>query len=1526
MAQGKYDLLIRANTIGITRAQSEITSLYQSGVVNINQMGASMQQLGHHSLRTLAIFKGLLLYRGFGMFTQQIGEGIGAAIEFQKEMARVNSLLLVGQQELQRYTDAIIRLGEKTPLTLGQLATGLYDIVSAGFEGEKALFILNAASRAATAGATDLRTAVQAGIGTMYAYGKTLEDLTHIYDVQFLAVKLGIFEYEQLNQVMGRVVATASLAGQGMETAFAALVAVSRGGFGGPAFEEGSTRVVNFFQQLTDPVAQRKIKELGIAVFNSFGKMRNAIDIVADLQSVLASKTEEQRQATIASIFTNIRSAQGYEVLSRQLEIWQQTQMESIFATGTMEEAASKMDDLVSTTMINMQNRFAAAMTGMVSSLAPALDTLSKMFQSLGQYIYPVIIFLSLLISKYIIAAASSRILAMQEQKVALSLQEEKIAYSILNLQLERNGVALDLRMLRLKNNITMTDSEIMAIFAQGAAISQSKAERIKEDYVALKSINTLLLRQAAIDGEINGLKREQIALAGVTQQLTLQKWTMATQVFAIVGMTAAMYALSAGQREVGAALIFVSTTLQTLATILPIVTTLIQAKTAATMQLAVAEAGATAGISAYAAAAGIAVMVGAMTAAMIMLTSATQEATTASTDFTGSLDDMGSALDDMPSKVRQLVTELVKEGTVIETIRREVEQMAGITSEFGVSQAMALIKTGYMNVGEQGFIQSPTRWFPEKLTGTTDFEMALKSYKYTSEEITKIHEGDLTLIMDVQSKLMGESDRAMRDALTLMIFGQEFGNALIASWDTAGKKMGSAAETTKGVMDYVEKRSGEIRDDVVAGLGDSINEGMVTVTNVTWDEFQKIRKNLSASQYQAIQTTTGVKGPLGLVKWTKDKWTVNLTVEGYEKVANMFEGSKDTSILGKLFKTAEGTTAGTMSEDFKNYLINQALSQNKDWLALQNVAEDGIIAMVDSNEKVALTAEEQLAADAQVVADAVESWSKIGDITQISDAITKMVSRGESLDEAGFTFNGVAGQWKTLGDKWAEIQAKWAALDMIKTFIDVFSTMKDLQIEGVDTTGLNTAAENGLVQIGEAITPFMSGMVTDITDVFTGLQGNLSNKDFWTTVLQSDEVVETVKEAVKTINDMAGDLISAVTGFDRLSEFIDQLVAAGVRLDDAGFYFGGVAGQWETLGENWKKIQKMWMALQIIGTIMDVVGNLATAAQQEYKVGERQIPIYDTRATERAISAQQQLPAVRNFIKFHEEAGLTNNLAYEYMVQAEKSLSKIAKETEQYVSGYTTEDIMGSAFDDATKKQILDMQSQLYNTLLPFIQQMAGGATGGLMSIISGFIGNLNNPNFWDTLFEDTEEQVVKTIEEMANDFRDVLSGASGFSDAISTFVEHSTELESAGFYFKNVAEGWQMLGEEWARIQSYFKMTELINSFIQSAKAMREYGVTLPEQFESNMFALMQLMAYRVLPDFQGVIDDLLENIGSEGFWDALAKGMAEADIRQSNSIVLAPYIVISERADAQEVVSIVHDALVSEAKRAGFTWGGG
>ncbi len=425
-SSANFNLNLVAKSYGVTKAQAEIQQLYRSSTQNVERLTQSVTKFGHHNFAAFAIFKGLAIYRGFGMVTQQLGEGIQKAIEFEKAMANVNSLLQVGQAELLTYSNYLADLGQKLPLTMQELADGMYDVVSAGITAEDQIKkVVEVAGKAAVAGITSLKNAVQAGIGTMNAFGKSVDALDHIYDVHFMTVKMGILTYEQLNQVLGRTTATAALAGQGMETATAALVAVSRGGFGGVAFAEGSTRVVRFFQELGDPSTHASIRNLGIQVFDSFGKMRNAIDIVADINVKLAEMTEEARQAQIRQMFTNIRSAQGFQVLSQQIDVWSEAQMRSIFSTNAMTDAYDKQMKSVSVTMTMMANKFTAVMRDIVDVMSPALKGLNHMFDALGQNITMIAAIIGFMAAKYLVTSTAMKMLA-HSQLIYNQLAEER--------------------------------------------------------------------------------------------------------------------------------------------------------------------------------------------------------------------------------------------------------------------------------------------------------------------------------------------------------------------------------------------------------------------------------------------------------------------------------------------------------------------------------------------------------------------------------------------------------------------------------------------------------------------------------------------------------------------------------------------------------------------------------------------------------------------------------------------------------------------------------------------------------------------------------------------------------------------------------------------------------------------------------------------------------------------------------------------------------------------------------------------
>ena len=1370
---------VRVQTYGATKAQAEIQQLYRSSTQNVERLTQSVTKFGHHNFAAFAIFKGLAIYRGFGMVTQQLGEGVQQAIAFEKSMANVNSLLQVGQIELLRYSDYLAELGQALPLTMQELADGMYDVVSAGITAENQIKkVVALAGKAAVAGVTSLKNAVQAGIGTMNAFGKSVDDLDHIYDVHFMTVKMGILTYEQLNQVLGRTTATAALAGQGMETATAALVAVSRGGFGGVAFAEGSTRVVRFFQELGDPSTHEAIRKLGIQVFDSFGKMRNAIDIVIDINAELADMTEEARMAQVRQMFTNIRSAQGFQVLSEQIDIWQEAQMRSIFSTDAMTDAFDKQMQSVSATMTTMANKFTNAMRDIVVLMHPALKGLNHMFDALGQNLAMITIMIGILGARYLISAinakhlanaemlhvVSTQLVAESERRAALATtmaaqagwqeimmtKASMVQHELKNLTLQKSFIVIELETLAKKKQTTFVMQAIVARKAELAVIEQEILTRQK-----------LIPAMAAGIGQrrqnVAQINNEMIALDGGIAKMQTELLLLKFRRTAMIGNVAAMGGMIAGMglmtwaaaeenevlRIAGAVIMAASLAIQIYVSLVPMFVAAAAARTAATeaeaiamTHLAGATTVATGGISAMTAAAGVAIVFGAITAATIALGSAQSDATDKTDDMVDSLSDLADVAGDTTEGMTTWIRELIRAGDTLDIIIKKVDLLSGGMTGMTAASMQELIKYGYTKVGGTEMMKVPTGVFPEEIgEGTTDFEMALKSLSYTSKEILGIHQEDATLLLDVQDELLAIEDTVQRNAMTTMIFGDKFGQALISMWDTAGKKWATATTEVAAVMEHAANRSAIIKQNIADTLVDA---KMVEMPGMSELEAGQAMVALEKGGFGAHITKTGGFGG--------DIYTIQMPVEAFELIPK--------NITHAMLEAAYAPQE--MSDELKEAIIEWRAQNDEEYVAMMN------------------------------------------------------------------------------------------ATDSIFVFSD----------------------------------------------------------------LATSAVVQTMSEILAETKEMYDEWMSGLQDLMKIDDMIDSIVDAGDILDAAGYEFMGVAGNWDALGEQWAKIQKMWMGLQMMQTLMSVADSMANLPED--LVGKGEATAWEARPTaaaEAAIAKQAsaQYAAIKKMIDYLPEGHLIRKHWQKWI----DAVDAAAEETEQVATEW--------------EPKYGGLQADIYQSLIPIFQQLAPGLASSLAEMLEGLLGNFGDPNFWDTFLDDAEEVIIETIEEMAETFLDTVTGAGGFGDAIAAFVEHGEVLDSAGYYFRGVAENWYLLGEEWARIQAYFKVTEMINSFIQAAGAMKEFGVEVPAAFEENMFALMQMMATNVLPDFQSVIDSLMDQIGTEGFWGALADGMSEAQITQSNSIVLAPYIIIEERADAEEIIELVHKALVDSATKAGFSWQG-
>ena len=156
-----------------------------------------------------------------------LGVALKGSVDFRNEMAKVATL---GIDDLGKLSDEVRKVTREFGLELKDSVEATYQAISAGANELTAPKILEDAAIAATAGMTDLTTAIQLGAGISNAFGIEMKDMTQVFDQAFAAVKTGITDFDQLANSVGR--AAPIFKGTGSSTAdlFAALAGTTKAG------------------------------------------------------------------------------------------------------------------------------------------------------------------------------------------------------------------------------------------------------------------------------------------------------------------------------------------------------------------------------------------------------------------------------------------------------------------------------------------------------------------------------------------------------------------------------------------------------------------------------------------------------------------------------------------------------------------------------------------------------------------------------------------------------------------------------------------------------------------------------------------------------------------------------------------------------------------------------------------------------------------------------------------------------------------------------------------------------------------------------------------------------------------------------------------------------------------------------------------------------------------------------------------------------------------------------------------------
>ncbi len=236
-----------------------------------------------------------------------------AGIDFEHTLnlatAKMAGDIRRGTDEYRQLEEVAKNVGATTRFTAVEAAQGIEYLALAGFNAQQAMAALPQVVDLATAANVDLASASDIATDSLGALGLMTQDsiqlgknLQRVNDVLAKTTSSSNTNMEQLFETIRKGGPAATAAGQSLETVAAMAGVMANNGI---KAEVAGTALQNFFLRLAAPVgeSEKLLKRLGITVSDSAGNMRDAFDIVGDLNKALEGMGEQQRLAIIQKIF-----------------------------------------------------------------------------------------------------------------------------------------------------------------------------------------------------------------------------------------------------------------------------------------------------------------------------------------------------------------------------------------------------------------------------------------------------------------------------------------------------------------------------------------------------------------------------------------------------------------------------------------------------------------------------------------------------------------------------------------------------------------------------------------------------------------------------------------------------------------------------------------------------------------------------------------------------------------------------------------------------------------------------------------------------------------------------------------------------------------------------------------------------------------------------------------------------------------------------------------------------------------------
>lgn len=324
-----------------------------------------------------------LIQSGFSALSQTAGafinDSIQTGMQFDSAMSQVAATMGVTVDEVQELRDFAKEMGSTTAFSASQAAEALNYMALAGYDAEKSMAMLPTVLNLAASGGMQLGRASDMVTDAQSALGLSMEETTQLADKMAAAASKSNTTVSMLGDAILTIGATGREI-RGGTTELATILGVLADN--GIKAGEGGTHLRNMLLSLQNPTddGALALEQMGIAIYDSEGKMRSLIDIFADMRVAMDGMDDAAKNTIKNNLFNKTDLASINALLG--------TSQERFIELGNaIDSSVGSAEKMAGTQLDNLQGditKFQSALEGIKLSVSEVFTPFKRGMTQFG--------------------------------------------------------------------------------------------------------------------------------------------------------------------------------------------------------------------------------------------------------------------------------------------------------------------------------------------------------------------------------------------------------------------------------------------------------------------------------------------------------------------------------------------------------------------------------------------------------------------------------------------------------------------------------------------------------------------------------------------------------------------------------------------------------------------------------------------------------------------------------------------------------------------------------------------------------------------------------------------------------------------------------------------------------------------------------------------------------------------------------------------------------------------------------------